>query len=103
MTITETVLVFVGIPAVVAGVLALLIFGSSARRGPRYRPGRPFAFTPVWFTAAPGAAQAEPELPAIPTGGRHRGQLSAADTGADSAADVTAPPATKKGGARGTW
>jgi hypothetical protein len=35
-------------------VLALLVFAGGQRRGSkRYRPGRPFAFTPVWFLAAP--------------------------------------------------
>jgi hypothetical protein len=35
-------------------VLALLVYAGGARRGgKRYRPGRPFVFTPVWFLAAP--------------------------------------------------
>lgn len=79
MTITETVLIYAGAPLAAAGVLALLVFGAGARRTPRYRPGRPFAFSPVWFLAAP--------------------TVGAANTRA--AADVR--PATKKGGARGTW
>jgi hypothetical protein len=54
----ETVLVFVGIPAVVVAVIAGLVYGGSARRARRYRPGRPFEFTPVWFLAAPGRQHA---------------------------------------------
>ena len=34
-------------------VLAGLVFAGGARRGKRYRPGRPFTFRPVWFLAAP--------------------------------------------------
>ena len=38
--------------AVVAVVYAA-VYAGSARRAKRYRPGRPFEFTPVWFLAAP--------------------------------------------------
>ncbi len=51
MTITETVLVFVCIPLAVIGVVYAIVFGTSAARSKRYRPGRPFATAPVWFLA----------------------------------------------------
>jgi hypothetical protein len=91
MTITETMLIFVVIPAATVGLLALLVFGAGARRMPRYRPGRPFAFSPVWFLASPPAS-APAERPAL-SSSRHRAALPSADS----------PAATKKGGARGTW
>jgi hypothetical protein len=103
MSVTETVLVFVGAPLAIAGVFALFIFGASARRAPRYRPGRPFEFTPVWFLAAPtptppGAERAEltagSERPAI-------GAPPEGEPGTDAAGATR--PATRKGGARGTW
>jgi hypothetical protein len=34
-------------------LIAALLFAGASRRGKRYRPGRPFTFTPVWFLAAP--------------------------------------------------
>ncbi|MFV2104146.1 hypothetical protein [Micromonospora sp. LOL_024] len=49
-------LVFVGIPAAVVLVIAGLVYaGSRSGRGGarRYRPGRPFSFTPVWFLGRP--------------------------------------------------
>jgi hypothetical protein len=79
MTITETLLIYAGVPLAAAGVLALLVFGASARRAPRYRPGRPFAFSPVWFLAAP------------------------TDSAAKKRSMAEIRPATRKGGARGTW
>ncbi|MEU5554442.1 MULTISPECIES: hypothetical protein [unclassified Micromonospora] len=49
-------LVFVGIPAVVVLVIAGLVYAGSRSGGggaKRYRPGRPFSFTPVWFLGKP--------------------------------------------------
>ncbi|WP_213453372.1 aa3-type cytochrome oxidase subunit CtaJ [Rhizomonospora bruguierae] len=51
-------LIYVIVPAVIfAVVAALAMLGGSRRRGRRYRPGRPYEFTPVWFlsNAAGGA------------------------------------------------
>jgi hypothetical protein len=60
-------------------VVFALVYGTSARRSSkRYRPGRPFTFTSVWFLAAPDrvasegtAAAALPaagQRPALPAG-----------------------------------
>jgi hypothetical protein len=49
----ETVLIYVGIPALVILVITGLVFAGDVRRGKRYRPGRPFEFRPVWFLSAP--------------------------------------------------
>ncbi|WP_026275435.1 hypothetical protein [Salinispora tropica] len=50
-------LVFVGIPTVAALVIAGVAWAASSRGvgggGKRYRPGRPFDFTPVWFLSSP--------------------------------------------------
>jgi hypothetical protein len=52
LNITQTVLVFVGIPVLVVATVFAAVYGTSARRGSkRYRPGRPFTFAPVWFLA----------------------------------------------------
>ena len=58
MSVTETLLVFVGIPAAAVLVIAgLALAGGRGRAGgggaKRYRPGRPFDFTPVWFLGRP--------------------------------------------------
>jgi hypothetical protein len=67
LTGAEQVLYLVVVPAaIVAAIWALAsIGGPHARR--RYRPGRPYQFTPVWYLAnhrigAP-AASARPQLP----------------------------------------
>lgn len=52
MTVTETLLVFAGVPAAVIAFVALCVYGPArSRRAPRYRPGMPLEFSPVWFLA----------------------------------------------------
>ena len=54
MSTTSTILAFVLAPAAIAGVIAALaLAGGDGRRGRRYRPGRPYDFTPIWFLSAP--------------------------------------------------
>jgi hypothetical protein len=100
MTVTETVLVFVGAPLAAASALALLVFGVGARRAPRYRPGRPFSFAPVWFVSAPRPGGSVADNLAI--AGHSRRALEASDRDRD-AGTAALRPATKKGGAHGTW
>lgn len=71
MTITETVLVFVVIPLAVVLVIYGIVFGGSAARSKRYRPGRPFATAPVWFLAE--------ETPGVTAGAPKPALVSAAD------------------------
>ncbi|MBX6749608.1 MAG: hypothetical protein IRY85_08025 [Micromonosporaceae bacterium] len=69
-------LILIGIAVAFALVLAGLVFAGGGRRSKRYRPGRPFTFTPVWFLSAPeeqsraGIARA---LRAATLGGRAAG------------------------------
>jgi hypothetical protein len=75
----------------VFGVIALVyavVYGASARRAKRYRLGRPFEFSPVWFLA-------QPEL--VVTGQKSRTALPAV------AAAPHVPAAGTKGGASGKW
>ncbi|SHN26886.1 hypothetical protein [Cryptosporangium aurantiacum] len=105
MSVLETTLVFVIIPLAVAGVLALLTLGAGGgNRTPRYRPGMPFEFTPVWFLAAPPTSlSADGQHPAL-EGTSARGVLHAGSTPeAGSGHAVTVPNSGPKGGARGTW
>lgn len=53
MSIIETTLIFAGIPAAVILLISGAVYAGGSRRSKRYRPGRPFEFTPVWFLAAP--------------------------------------------------
>ncbi|MGB2570286.1 hypothetical protein ACPFP2_17790 [Micromonospora citrea] len=56
MSVTETALIFAGIPAAVVLVIAGLVFAGNRGGGggaKRYRPGRRFDFTPVWFLGRP--------------------------------------------------
>lgn len=58
MSVTDTLLVFVGIPAAAILVIGGLAYAASRGNGggggaKRYRPGRPFDFTPVWFLGRP--------------------------------------------------
>jgi hypothetical protein len=68
------------------------VYAGSARRAKRYRPGRPFEFTPVWFLASP-----EKAAPAVV--GRN------ADTVASIGSATSGAPAVhgETGGAHDRW
>jgi hypothetical protein len=53
LSIIETTLIFAGIPAAVILLIAGAVYAGGSRRSRRYRPGRPFDFTPVWFLSVP--------------------------------------------------
>jgi hypothetical protein len=48
-----TTLILIGIAVGVAVVIYGLVYAGGSRGAKRYRPGRPFTFTPVWFLSAP--------------------------------------------------
>ncbi len=108
MSIIETVAVFVGIPAAVILTVYGLVYAGGTRSGSRrYRPGRPFDFTPVWFLAAPEEQTAEAANGRAVTGA-NRLALRKGDT-PDPAAGVPAsegPAAARQdetGGASDRW
>ncbi|HEX8344715.1 MAG TPA: hypothetical protein VF657_08225 [Actinoplanes sp.] len=80
LSISSTILIYVLIPAVAVGIIAALSMAgsSSGRRSRRYRPGRPYDFTPIWYLASPDqvnhpaiegpAAGGRPQAPAIESG-----------------------------------
>lgn len=80
VTIVQTLLVYAAIPLAIYGLVALLTLRGKAARAPRYRPGQPWDYAPVWWTANPAGADAS----AVPTGGGKARR-------------------TAKGGARGSW
>ncbi|MEV6299809.1 hypothetical protein AB0M02_10440 [Actinoplanes sp. NPDC051861] len=64
MSVISTVLVFVIIPAAVIGAVAALVLSSDrGKQSRRYRPGRPYDFPAMWFTATPGRAAAAVDGP----------------------------------------
>jgi hypothetical protein len=85
----NTLLILTGTAAGVALVVYGLVYaGSSRGNKKRYRPGRPFEFTPVWFVSAPERqaragisasrelAQVEAPAPARPARPRETGGAS---------------------------
>jgi hypothetical protein len=99
MTFLETALVFVGAPLAIILIVAALVYGASARRSPRYRPGRSFSYAPVWFVAADRAAAltAADQHAAIEARHQSEGRPAVA------ARVASAVASNRKGGARGTW
>lgn len=54
MTVVQTVLVFIGIPAGIILLIFLAVYGKSMTQQPnRYRPGRPWDFEPSWYVPHP--------------------------------------------------
>jgi hypothetical protein len=79
LSLLSTVLVFVVIPLAVVLVIVALARAGGERDRPtrRYRPGRPYDFTPIWFLANPErvgpadggrALEQRPHPPAIESG-----------------------------------
>lgn len=101
MSITETVLTFVVIPAAIVLVVGGLSYAGGARRSSkRYRPGRPFDFAPVWFLSAPERLSAETGSAEL-TAGPHREAIAGATT--PPAAPSPGEPAGVTGGASDRW
>ncbi|HEX8767653.1 MAG TPA: hypothetical protein VF714_04740 [Jatrophihabitans sp.] len=101
MSIVQTALVFVGIPAAVVLVVAAVVFGRANERTPRYRPGGPWQFNPVWYLPHPehtgpvsSLHSGEPDHPA--------GALDSAGT-RPALSGRLIEPATASGGASGEW
>lgn len=77
MSTLQVILVLVGGPVVLYGLIVLLVLAPRMTRRPRYRVGQPWPYQPLWWTANPVGAP-----------------LPAAD-GHDVAGE--------RGGARGNW
>ena len=103
MSIIDAVLVYAGIPVAVVLLIYGAVYAGSARRGRRYRPGRPFEFRPVWFlsvpdrAAVPGAGHAEIE------GGATAAALPAGQRPAEEEATAESATQGTTGGASDRW
>ena len=54
VTVVQTLLVFVGIPASIVLFLFLCVYGKSLARQPnRYRPGKAWDYEPAWYVPHP--------------------------------------------------
>lgn len=62
-----TILVFIGIPAALFLVIALLSLAPSMARGPRYRPGLGWWAAPIWFNGPEDTDRAVRTAAAHPT------------------------------------
>jgi hypothetical protein len=85
VSVVQTILVYVLIPAAIYGVIALLTLWPKFARGPRYRPGQPWTYDPVWWSAS---GVVDP---------RQAGSAPVEHTPADPSVR------TARGGARGNW
>ncbi|MFD9896444.1 hypothetical protein ACFWY9_44445 [Amycolatopsis sp. NPDC059027] len=85
MNLVETILVFAVIPLAIYGVVGLATLRTKFAGTPRYRPGQPWEYPAMWWSANPDG---------VGSGHRH--------AGADNAAPADGAP-TAAGGARGSW
>jgi hypothetical protein len=98
VSVTETVLVFAGIPVAIVLVISGLAMVGGSRGAKRYRPGRSFTFAPVWFLSAPeqlAGNHASSDHAALPAGTTHAALPAGTDRAALPAGDGHAAlPAT---------
>lgn len=90
----DAILIFVGIPAGLFVVIALLVMAPSVAKGPRYRPGLSWWANPEWFG---GPAVEGESRPALESGRSERGGATAVTQVALTEAD------TSEGGASARW
>lgn len=95
MSKLNALLLFVGVPAGLFVLIALLVMAPSVAKGPRYRPGLSWWATPEWFNG-PATPDGE-ERPALERG-------TGGSTGATVLSQVTLTDATMdEGGASARW
>lgn len=93
-------LIFVGIPAAIVLIITVFVMVGGGRSAVRYRPGRPFRFTPVWFLSAPDQVAEVPGMAGRHVEGRpERAALQAGEV--EIKAAPTRPGTT--GGASDRW
>jgi len=56
VSILQTVLLYAALPLGIYLVISLLAAGRGLARRPRYRPGEPWRYPPVWWSANPEGA-----------------------------------------------
>ncbi|MEO7981250.1 MAG: hypothetical protein ABI807_10210 [Sporichthyaceae bacterium] len=69
LSVIQTLLIFVGIPAALFAGIVVLVSAPSMARGPRYRPGLGWWAAPVWFNGPDDADSAVRTAEATTGGG----------------------------------
>ncbi|WP_153035123.1 hypothetical protein [Amycolatopsis sp. YIM 10] len=82
MNLVETLLVFAAAPLAIYLVVSLVTLRSKFSGAPRYRPGQPWEYAPIWWSANPEGTGRQ-----APAGAEEGG----------------ATAVTARGGARGSW
>jgi hypothetical protein len=104
VSIVQTLLVYVGIPALVFGLLALLVLAPGAVRAPRFRPGEAWGYDPVWYVPQPEREEtaAAPGYAALEGG--HAARALPGPTPVPAPAPAEEPLVrTARGGVHDTW
>ena len=107
LSLEETLLVFVGIPAAVILIVAAMVYAGGRKSAKRYRPGRGYNYAPVWFTstAAPTGSEepdgAQAALPGGPGAAALPAGAPASAMAVRAGMAVSAPGVT--GGASDRW
>jgi hypothetical protein len=96
VSIIQTVLVFVGIPAGLFAIIAILVLAPGASRAPRYRPNGGWQYKPVWYLPHP--ERNEPISALQVPGATEAGNRLAIGDGAS-----VSEPVSASGGASGEW
>jgi hypothetical protein len=103
----ETTLIFAGIPALVIVIIVGAVYAGGSGRSKRYRPGRPFEFTPVWFLSAPEEmAEAAKAREAHELTGSNRPALTSGSTSSTALGDWPGEAQAREhatGGASDRW
>lgn len=95
MSVLTALIVFVGGPLLVIGIVTLLTMAPSLARGPRYRPGVDDTADPEWFGTLPAGEQGDqPQLDSGPS-------TPARQPATDATGDRTSTDDT--GGASARW
>ncbi len=95
MSTLHALLLYVGVPAGLFVLIALLVMAPSVTKGPRYRPGLSWWATPEWFGGPP--ARHSDDRPAL-----ERGPSSPAGATAISQVELSDATLTE-GGASARW
>lgn len=103
-TVSEVLILVLPALAVVLVVWGL-VYAGGTHRSKRYRPGRPFHFTPVWFLSSPEQLTGRTEAAELPAG-RQQQQLPSRPAGEPAVGPVLAAQtegAQHVGGASDRW
>lgn len=118
MSATGAVLLLVGVPLLVIGLVSLAVLGPEWGRAGRWRPGQPWLEKPMWFgglgeAVPPGVETAAAAALALEAGPREAAAQVVADGGvpvpaegipvAELATEAEFDQSDDLGGARGQW